>query len=158
MLCPQPIDLFRCANMKTDLNITNTPHAVLYTMIRVQDLDRSLRFYCDALGMTEMRRETFTGAAFTLVFVGYPGSDALIELTYNWGDNSYSHGTGYGHIALEVHDIHQVCTGLSKQGVDIVRAPGPMTMAPDETPEREIIAFVEDPDGYRIELIQASSA
>ncbi|RLJ41019.1 lactoylglutathione lyase [Litoreibacter meonggei] len=142
--------------MNTNLNATKTPHAILYTMIRVQDLDRSLRFYCDALGMREVRRETFTDAEFTLVFVGYPDSDALIELTNNWGDNSYFHGTGYGHIALEVHDIHQVCTDLSKQGVEIVRAPGPMKMASDETGEREIIAFVKDPDGYRIELIQAS--
>ena len=102
-----------------------------------------------------MRRETFTAAEFTLVFVGYANSDPLIELTYNWGDNSYSHGTGYGHIALEVHDIEQVCRNLSDLGVEILPAPGPMTMAPDETGEREIIAFIEDPDGYRIELIQA---
>ena len=141
--------------MNTDLKTTNVPHALLYTMVRVQDLDRSLRFYCDALGMQEVRRETFTDAEFTLVFVGYANSDALIELTYNWGDNSYSHGTGYGHIALEVHDIHRVCSHLSELGVKIARAPGPMTMAPDETGERETIAFIEDPDGYRIELIQA---
>ena len=141
--------------MNTDLKTTNIPHALLYTMVRVQDLDRSLQFYCDALGMQEVRRETFTEAEFTLVFVGYPNRDALIELTYNWGDNSYSHGTGYGHIALEVNDIHRVCSHLSDLGVKITRAPGLMTMAPDETGEREIIAFIEDPDGYRIELIQA---
>lgn len=140
--------------MNTELKSTNTPHAILYTMIRVLDLDRSLRFYCDALGMQEMRRETFTDAAFTLVFVGYPNSDALIELTFNWGDKDYSHGTGYGHIALEVQDIHQTCNQLSELGVEIIRAPGPMMMAPDETGERETIAFIEDPDGYRIELIQ----
>lgn len=142
--------------MNTELRPSNTPHGLLYTMLRVQDLDRSLRFYCDALGMQETRRETFTDAEFTLVFVGYANSDALIELTYNWGDNSYSHGTGYGHIALEVHDIGQVCMHLSDLGIEIVRAPGPMTMAPDETGQRETIAFIEDPDGYRIELIQAS--
>jgi lactoylglutathione lyase len=141
--------------MNTDLNFSNTPHALLYTMVRVQDLDRSLRFYCDTLGMQEMRRETFTAAEFTLVFVGYPNTDALIELTHNWGDNSYFHGTGYGHIALEVHDIHSVCSHLSKLGVKVTRAPGPMMQAPDETGERETIAFIEDPDGYRIELIQA---
>jgi lactoylglutathione lyase len=138
--------------MNTELKY---PNGILYTMVRVQDLDRSLRFYCDALGMQEMRRETFTDAAFTLVFVGYPNSDALIELTFNWGDKDYSHGTGYGHIALEVQDIHQTCSHLSKLGVEIVRAPSPMMMAPDETGERETIAFIEDPDGYRIELIQA---
>ncbi|MGJ5620714.1 lactoylglutathione lyase [Sulfitobacter sp. MF3-043] len=141
--------------MNTVLHPANTPHALLYTMVRVQDLDRSLRFYCDALGMQEVRRETFTDAEFTLVFVGYANTDALIELTYNWGNNSYSHGTGYGHIALEVQDIGQVCRHLSDSGIEIVRAPGPMAMAPDETGERETIAFIEDPDGYRIELIQA---
>lgn len=141
--------------MNSELQSSNTPHAFLYTMVRVQDLDRSLRFYCDALGMQEARRETFTDAEFTLVFVGYANSGALIELTYNWGDNSYSHGTGYGHIALEVLDIQRVCRHLSDLGIEIVRAPGPMTMAPDETGVRETIAFIEDPDGYRIELIQA---
>ncbi len=141
--------------MNTDLHSSNTPHALLYTMVRVQDLDLSLRFYCDALGMQEVRRETFTDAEFTLVFVGYPNSGVLIELTYNWGDNSYSHGTGYGHIALEVQDIEQVCRHLSERRVKITRAPGPMVLAPDETGERETIAFIEDPDGYRIELIQA---
>jgi len=141
--------------MNTDLKSTNTPHAILYAMVRVRDLDRSLRFYCDALGMKELRRETFTDAEFTLVFVGYADNDALIELTFNWGDNSYSHGTGYGHIALEVQDIQHVCSHLSELGVKIARAPGPMMLAPDETGERETIAFIEDPDGYRIELIQA---
>ena len=141
--------------MNVEITPSNTPRAILYTMVRVQDLDRSLRFYCDALGMREMRRETFTDAEFTLVFVGYPDSDALIELTYNWGDKTYSHGTGYGHIALEVRDIQRVCNHLSKQGVEVIRAPGPMKMAPDETGERETIAFIKDPDGYRIELIQA---
>ncbi|SHL83788.1 lactoylglutathione lyase [Roseovarius marisflavi] len=141
--------------MNTEITSSNTPHAILYTMVRVKDLDRSLRFYCDALGMQEMRRETFADAKFTLVFVGYANSSALIELTYNWGDNSYSHGTGYGHIALEVQNIQQVCNHLSEFGIKIVRAPGPMKMAPDETAEREIIAFIEDPDGYKIELIQA---
>lgn len=138
--------------MNTELKY---PSTILYTMVRVQDLDRSLRFYCEALGMQEVRRETFTDAQFTLVFVGYPNNSALIELTFNWGDNSYSHGTGYGHIALEVEDIQQVCSHLSGLGVEIIRAPGPMKMAPDETGERETIAFIEDPDGYRIELIQA---
>ncbi|WP_299729606.1 lactoylglutathione lyase [uncultured Tateyamaria sp.] len=142
--------------MNTETKPKNTPYAILYTMLRVRDLDRSLRFYRDALGMQEARRETFTDAEFTLVFVGYANSDALIELTYNWGDNSYSHGTGYGHIAVQVHDIVQVCRHLSDLGIEILRAPGPMKMAPDETGERETIAFIEDPDGYRIELIQAS--
>lgn len=141
--------------MNTDLKPTNTPNAILYTMVRVQDLDRSLKFYCDALGMQELRRETFTDAKFTLVFVGYANSDASIELTFNWGDISYSHGTGYGHIALEVQDIHQTCSRLSKMGVEISRAPGPMKTSSDESYTREIIAFIKDPYGYNIELIQA---
>ena len=141
--------------MNSQANHSAIPSRILYTMLRVQDLGRSLRFYCDSLGMQEVRRETFTDAKFTIVFVGYPNSSALIELTFNWGDSSYSHGTGYGHIALEVQDIKQVCSHLSELGVEIVRAPGPMKMAPDETGERETIAFIEDPDGYRIELIQA---
>ncbi len=141
--------------MNTQSTSPNTPHAILYSMVRVRDLDRSLRFYCDALGMQELRRETFTAAEFTLVFVGYPDSSALIELTYNWGEHSYSHGTGYGHIALEVLDIHHTCLHLTGLGVEITRNPGPMKAAPDETGEHETIAFIKDPDGYNIELIQA---
>ncbi|MDW3224646.1 MAG: VOC family protein [Paracoccaceae bacterium] len=141
--------------MSTDLQSTNTPNAILYTMVRVQDFGLSLQFYRDALGMREVQRETFTDAKFALVFVGYADSDALIELTFNWGENTYSHGTGYGHIALEVQDIARVVSYLAERGVEIARAPGPMKMAPDGTTEREIIAFVMDPDGYRIELIQA---
>ena len=131
------------------------PSRILYTMIRVGDLDRSLRFYHEALGMRELRRETFTDARFTLVFIGYDDGNALIELTHNWDDDGYSHGSGYGHIALEVSDIEATCSHLVDLGVNIVRAPGPMKMAPDETGHREIIAFIEDPDGYRIELIEA---
>lgn len=141
--------------MKTHITSPITPHAILNSMVRVQDLDRSLRFYCDALGMQEMRRERFTDAEFTLIFIGYPNSNVLIELTFNWGDNSYTHGTGYGHIALEVHDIYRTCQHLTALGVEILRDPGPMKMAPDETGERETIAFIKDPDGYNIELIQA---
>jgi len=131
------------------------PSRILYTMIRVGDLDRSLHFYRDALGMRELRRETFTDARFTLVFIGYDDGNALIELTHNWDDDGYSHGSGYGHIALEVSDIEATCSHLVDLGVNIVRAPGPMKMGPDETGHREIIAFIEDPDGYRIELIEA---
>ena len=137
------------------LHSTILPSRILYTMIRVGDLDRSLRFYRDALGMRELRRETFTDARFTLVFIGYDDGNSLIELTYNWDDDGYSHGSGYGHIALEVSDIEATVNHLVDLGVNIVRAPGPMKMAPDETGHREIIAFIEDPDGYRIELIEA---
>lgn len=135
------------------------PSRVLYTMIRVTDLDRSIEFYHQALGMEEMRRETFTEGRFTLVFMGYakdPGN-AMIELTYNWDDNSYQHGNAYGHLALEVDDIYAVCQRLEAMGVPVVRDAGPMTFAPDETDEKEVIAFIEDPDGYRIELLMAET-
>jgi lactoylglutathione lyase len=128
----------------------------MYTMLRVSDLDRSLAFYTQVLGMTEQYRETFTEGRFTLVFLGYGdrSNGSLIELTYNWDQNNYTHGTGYGHIALAVEDINAVSTRSAEYGVNIVRQPGPMTFAPDETGHREVIAFIEDPDGYRIELIE----
>lgn len=126
-------------------------------MVRVSNLDRSIAFYRDALGMHELRRETFTEDRFTLVFVGYgdEASNAVIELTYNWDEDSYEHGTGYGHVALEVADMYAACKRLEGMGVKIVREPGLMTYAVDETGHREVIAFIEDPNGYKIELIQA---
>ena len=134
------------------------PKRILYTMLRASDLEQSLAFYNEALGMHEMRRETFTDARFTLVFVGYGDTDsgAVIELTYNWDETGYEHGTGYGHIALAVNDIYATCDRLAQIGVKVVREAGPMNMAADETGEREIIAFIEDPDGYRIELIETA--
>lgn len=143
--------------MNTRDDSTMIPHSILYTMIRVGDLDRSITFYRDALGMSEVRRETFSEGRFTLVFMGYSGdlSAATIELTWNWDETEYTHGSGYGHIALEVADISAACERLEAQGVKILRPAGPMTYAPEETGERENIAFVEDPDGYRIELIEA---
>tara|TARA_R110002096_G_scaffold309403_4_gene504054 strand:- start:86434 stop:86865 length:432 start_codon:yes stop_codon:yes gene_type:complete len=132
------------------------PSKILYTMVRVSDLDRSINFYRDALGMRELKRETFTEGEFTLVFMGYgdDATNATVELTYNWGDHTYSHGTGFGHIALGVSDIYATTTYLQSIGVNILRAPGEMTFAVDETGEKEVIAFIEDPDGYRIELIE----
>lgn len=133
------------------------PKRILYTMMRVGNLDRSLEFYRDALGMHELRRENFTEGRFTLVFIGYgnESSNAVIELTYNWDKDKYELGTSYGHIALEVVDIYTTCKHLEKMGVKVIRAPGPMMYAPDETQAYEVIAFIEDPDGYRIELIEA---
>ncbi len=132
------------------------PTRLLHTMLRVRDIDRSLDFYCRALGMTELRRETFPEGRFTLAFVGYgdEAGNAVIELTHNWDDRTYTHGTGYGHIALEVPDAGEACARLAQMGVEITRPAGPMTFAPEETGLREIIAFVQDPDGYRIELIE----
>ena len=137
-------------------SLSTLPTRVLYTMFRVSDLDRSIAFYCDALGMKELRRENFTEGRFTLVFVGYgdEASNTVIELTYNWDENTYQHGTRYGHVALGVTDIYATCTHLEKLGVTVLRDPGPMTYSVDETGVKEVIAFIEDPDGYKVELIQ----
>ncbi len=131
------------------------PTEVLYTMVRVGDLDRSIAFYRDVLGMRELRRETFPDARFTLVFMGYDGASphAQIELTWNWDEAGYTHGNGYGHIALGVGDIHAACAHIKRMGGKITRPAGPMRAAPTETGHREVIAFIEDPDGYKIELI-----
>tara|TARA_R110000772_G_scaffold87094_14_gene181857 strand:- start:982 stop:1431 length:450 start_codon:yes stop_codon:yes gene_type:complete len=144
--------------MNNENNQSPVPRRILYTMIRVGNLDRSIAFYRDALGMREIRRETFTEGRFTLAFMGYGDdvTDTTVELTWNWDEEGYEHGTGYGHIALEVANIHAACVRLETMGVTILRAPGPMTFAADETGERENIAFIEDPDGYRVELIEAT--
>ena len=114
--------------MNNTTPVSPVPSRILYTMLRVGDLDESLAFYRESLGMHEKRRETFTEARFTLVFIGYDGASpsALIELTYNWDHDAYSYGTGYGHIALEVDDIYAVCERLERSGVTITRQPGPM--------------------------------
>lgn len=137
---------------------TCLPTRILYTMLRVGDLERSIAFYAVALGMHEARRETFPEGRFTLVFMGYGfnPSAPTIELTWNWDEISYQHGTGYGHIALEVPDIYAACERLEKLGVVVTRPAGPMKLAPTETNEKEVIAFLEDPDGYSIELIAAA--
>ncbi|NOX67897.1 MAG: lactoylglutathione lyase [Gammaproteobacteria bacterium] len=143
--------------MSTKPNLSALPTRLLYTMVRVKDLDRSVEFYRDVLGMQELRRESFTEGRFTLVFIGYgdEASNAVIELTHNWDENNYEHGTGYGHLALEVGDIHAACKRLAGLGVKIVRDPGPMMFATDESAHRDVIAFIEDPDGYRVELIES---
>jgi lactoylglutathione lyase len=123
---------------------------LLHTMIRVNDLDQSLRFYCDALGMKLLRKHDFPGGRFTLAFVGY-GDEAnhtVIELTYNWDTHAYDIGAGFGHLAIGVSDIYRKCDELRAKGVKVVREPGPMKHGSTE------IAFIEDPNGYRIELIQ----
>ena len=133
---------------------------LLHTMLRVRDLDRALDFYCTSLGMREIRRETFPEGQFTLVFVGY-GEEAdstVIELTHNWGETAYTHGTGFGHIAVEVADVEKACSNLAQAGVPVIRPAGPMSHAPIETGQREMIAFITDPDGYRIELVERKRA
>ena len=130
---------------------------LLHTMLRVRDLDRSLHFYCDQLGMKLLRRKDYPGGAFTLAFVGYgdESETAVLELTHNWPDangvREYELGTAFGHVALGVEDIYALCDALRAQGVKVVREPGPMQHG------TTVIAFLEDPDGYRIELIEERS-
>ncbi|QEY32795.1 lactoylglutathione lyase [Synechococcus sp. RSCCF101] len=126
---------------------------MLHTMLRVGDLDRSLAFYTDVLGMRLLRRKDYPGGRFTLAFVGYgdEASHTVLELTHNWDTDSYELGSGYGHIALGVADIHATCRAIAGKGGRVVREPGPMKHG------STVIAFVEDPDGYRIELIDLAS-
>lgn len=123
---------------------------LLHTMLRVGDLERSLAFYTGPLGMKLLRRRDFPGGRFTLAFVGYgeESETAVLELTHNWDTKSYEIGTGYGHIALGVPDIYATCAALRERGVKITREPGPMQHG------TTVIAFIEDPDGYKVELIQ----
>jgi len=123
---------------------------ILHTMIRVNDLEESIRFYCDVLEMKLLRKKDYPSGRFTLAFVGY-GSEsegAVVELTYNWDTHQYDLGNGFGHIALGVADIYKTCDELRSKGAKIVREPGPMKHGGSE------IAFIEDPNGYKIELIQ----
>lgn len=123
---------------------------LLHTMLRVGDLARSLAFYTEVLGMRLLRQQDYPDGKFTLAFVGYgPESEhAVIELTYNYGVERYDIGTAFGHIALEVDDAYRACDDIRQRGGKIAREAGPMKHG------RSVIAFVEDPDGYRIELIQ----
>ncbi|MGF6739983.1 lactoylglutathione lyase [Paraburkholderia atlantica] len=123
---------------------------ILHTMLRVGDLDASIRFYTEVLGMRLLRKNDYPDGKFTLAFVGYEdeSEDAAIELTYNWDTSKYELGTGYGHIALEVDDAYAACEQVKKRGGVVTREAGPMKHG------TTVIAFVADPDGYKIELIQ----
>lgn len=124
---------------------------LLHTMLRVADLDRALAFYVGLLGMRLLRRRDYPEGRFTLAFVGYTQEHegTVLELTHNWGTVAYTRGTAYGHMALAVPDLVGACAALAKAGVRIARPPGPM-----QHDAGEHIAFIDDPDGYRIELIQ----
>ncbi|MDH5631779.1 MAG: lactoylglutathione lyase [Gammaproteobacteria bacterium] len=126
---------------------------MLHTMIRVGDLDKSITFYTEVLGMQLLRRKDFPDGKFTLAFVGYGPEDkhAVIELTHNWDTDSYDLGNGFGHVALEVEDAYAASDEIRKRGGNVVREAGPMKHG------STVIAFVEDPDGYKIELIQAGT-
>lgn len=122
---------------------------ILHTMLRVGNLERSIEFYTTVMGMKLLRQKDYPEGKFTLAFVGYgPESEnSVIELTYNWDTDHYELGSGYGHIALEVENVYQACEDIRQRGGKIIRDAGPMNAG------TTIIAFVEDPDGYPIELI-----
>lgn len=124
---------------------------ILHTMLRVGNLDNSIEFYMKAFDMQLLKRKDYPDGKFTLAFLGYSQSEAQIELTYNWDTDHYDLGNGFGHIALGVNDIYNACKIAAQAGGKITREPGPMKFG------TTIIAFVEDPDGYKIELIQESS-
>ncbi len=124
---------------------------ILHTMLRTGDLERSIRFYTEVLGMELRRRQDYPDGEFTLAFLGFADDPdgPVIELTYNWGTETYDLGDGYGHVAIEVDDVYSACEAIRTRGGKILRDAGPMNAG------TTIIAFVEDPDGYPIELIGA---
>ncbi|MEK9876134.1 MAG: lactoylglutathione lyase [Betaproteobacteria bacterium] len=123
---------------------------ILHTMIRVGDLEKSLDFYTDVLGMKLLRKADYPDGKFTLAFVGYDSEEntSVLELTHNWDTKSYELGSGYGHIAIGVDDAYAACDAVRNKGGKVTREAGPMKHG------TTVIAFVEDPDGYKIELIQ----
>ncbi|EWH11053.1 lactoylglutathione lyase [Catenovulum agarivorans DS-2] len=126
---------------------------ILHTMLRVADLDKSIEFYTQVMGMKLLRKHDNPEYKYTLAFIGYAdeSEQAVIELTYNWGVSEYDLGTAYGHIAIEVDDVYQACEKIRKAGGTISREPGPVKGGTTE------IAFVRDPDNYALELIQKKS-
>jgi len=123
---------------------------LLHTMLRVGNLEQSIDFYTNVMGMRLLRQKDYPDGRFTLAFVGYQDEDegAVIELTHNWDTSSYNHGDGYGHIAIEVEDAYAMCDQIKAKGGNVVREAGPMKHGNTD------IAFIVDPDGYKIELIQ----
>lgn len=122
---------------------------LLHTMIRVGNLEKSIKFYTEILGMKLLRRKDYPDGKFTLAFVGYGDekTSSVIELTHNWDTDTYDMGNGFGHLAIEVDDVYAAAGKIREQGGKIIREPGPMNAG------TTIIAFVEDPDGYQIELL-----
>jgi lactoylglutathione lyase len=123
---------------------------LLHTMLRVGNLQESLKFYCEVLGMNLLRQKEYPTGKFTLAFIGYgeESDHTVLELTYNWDTDHYDLGDAYGHIAIGVDDIYQTCDRIKQLGGKVVREPGPMKHG------STVIAFVEDPNGYKVELIQ----
>ena len=133
------------------MELNHYPTRLLHTMLRVGDLEKSIAFYTQLLGMKLLRSQEYPEGEYTLAFVGYQdeADSTVLELTYNWGKRDYDIGTAFGHIALAIDDIYETCEVLASEGVNIIRMPGPMK---DDV--SILIAFVEDPDGYKIELIE----
>ncbi len=127
---------------------------LLHTMIRVGDLQRSIDFYTQVLGMRLLRKSDYPSGRFTNAFVGYDDESraAVLELTHNWDTKSYDMGSGYGHVAVEVEDAYKACDAVKERGGKVTREPGPMKHG------STVIAFVEDPDGYKIEFVQRKAA
>lgn len=127
---------------------------ILHTMLRVGNLDRSIQFYTQILGMQVLRKEDYPDGKFTLAFVGYGGErdHTVLELTHNWGTESYDHGNAFGHIAIEVEDAYAACERVKQAGGKVIREAGPMMHG------TTVIAFITDPDGYKIEFIQKGTA
>ncbi len=125
---------------------------ILHTMLRVGDLDRSINFYTNVLGMKLLRKSENKDFKYTLAFIGYgdESDSAVIELTHNWDTSEYDHGNAYGHVAISADDIYSTCEAIRKAGGEIIREPGPVKGGTVE------IAFVRDPDGYSIELINSA--
>lgn len=123
---------------------------ILHTMLRVGDLERSIKFYTEVLGMKVLRREDYPEGKFTLAFVGYGNEKdhTVLELTHNWDTASYDLGNAFGHVAIEVEDAYRACADVKQAGGKVVREAGPMKHG------TVVIAFIEDPDGYKIEFIQ----
>lgn len=135
----------------SNVAVHSQPARVMHTMIRVTELDRSIQFY-GLLGMRQLRRLEFPEGRFSIAMMGYGSEEdsSVLELTHNWDVHSYEIGTGFGHIALATTNVYELCTGLAAHGIKIVRSPGPMRGGPT-------LAFIEDPDGYRIELVEVSA-
>ena len=123
---------------------------MMHTMLRVTNLDRALNFYCDVLGMTLIRRRDYAEGRFTLAFVGYGAEpdSTVLELTHNWDTDAYEQGSAYGHIAIGVSDVYATCEHIKARGGKVVREAGPMQGG------KTVLAFVEDPDGYKVEILQ----